>query len=403
MRMMKIMKVFFEKIVVLYRKILNKYFHFIFRFPNKDIIFEDLVKYHKKAEKEIVFVFPFPSCPWGYMFQRPQQLAKTLASKGYLVIYCVDTSFPYKPDFFVRGLMELAPNLLLFNDGQNGEALKKFDQKARLVIWQYWPHQYNFIKRLEFEKLIYDCIDDLTTFNQYDDINKNFEDSLEKADLVLVTADNIAKEISKYRNDYLMAPNAVKYDDFSIINHFALSYDSNIPDNNLESDSIIIGYYGAIADWVNLDLIEYCAKERPRWKFVLIGQQYPNLSLPQKPNILYYNRQPYEKLPYYLSKFDVAILPFKINDITMNTSPVKIFEYMAGGKPVVSTRLPEVEKYDPILIADSNEEFLMKLEEAYSLKNDETYISSLKQVAFENTWEIRVESVLNKLHERGVI
>jgi hypothetical protein len=91
----------------------------------------------------------------------------------------------------------------------------------------------------------------------------------------------------------------------------------------------------------------------------------------------------------------VAIIPFKVNDITHSTSPLKLFEYMAGHKPVVATAMHEVQRYNDVLIAHDSWEFIEKIEEALVLRNDLEFIARLDKMARENTWDSRVEQILN--------
>lgn len=188
---------------------------------------------------------------------------------------------------------------------------------------------------------VYDVIDHITTFNQYQAIEQDHQTSLDSAEVVLATSDQIFGTIKERRNDCLLVPNAVQYDDFQA------DSTQGWPEMDLfkERAEVIIGYYGAIAEWIDFDIIQYCASLRKHWTFLLVGETYPGVRIPRLENIVVWERQDYKKIPYLLQNMDVAIIPFKINDITINTSPVKVFEYMAGGKPVVSTELPEVKKY----------------------------------------------------------
>ncbi len=109
----------------------------------------------------------------------------------------------------------------------------------------------------------------------------------------------------------------------------------------------IIGYYGAIAEWFDTELIVHCAMEHPDWNFVLIGSTVgcDTSSLEKLKNVHLLGEKPYKELPLYLYHFDVCTIPFKINPLTLATNPVKFYEYLSSGKPVVTVRLPELEPY----------------------------------------------------------
>jgi hypothetical protein len=165
----------------------------------------------------------------------------------------------------------------------------------------------------------------------------------------------------------------------------------------------IIGYYGAIADWMDFELIEFCANHNPDWIFLFVGQVYPNVAIPKLANVVIWNKIDYDLLPTLLRMIDVAIVPFKINDITLNTSPVKIFEYMAGGKPIVSTRLPEVEKFGGVMTAETKVLFNELLARALAVKDDPEYLEILRQCSKINTWDNRIGTVINELNKRGIL
>jgi len=374
-------------------------------FPANSHIHSQLAGLVEQYRGKSIFVFPSPGCPWGYMFQRPQQLARALSAAGYPVIYCVDTSFPEDPDWSVRGLIKLEDSIYLYNDGVHGEALSTIAD--HLMIWQFWPHQSSFVQRIKSNrtKLIYDYIDHLTTFIPYSGLHEDFESSLRNADLVLVTADYLLEDLQNYEvNRWLLVPNGVHQDDFAVLRSDKKYNDFYAQLNQLRGTSdVIVGYYGALAEWVDFELLEYCALKNPDWTFLMVGQCYPDITPPNIPNLHIWERVSYELIPHLLNIFDIAIVPFKINEITLHTSPVKIFEYMAGGKPVVSTNLPEVRKYEPVLIGTTTEQFERKLHAALEYKNDESYMKSLETCASSNTWAHRVEVVINELKERDLL
>ena len=110
--------------------------------------------------------------------------------------------------------------------------------------------------------------------------------------------------------------------------------------------------------------------------------------------------KPYQKLPFYLKIFDVATIPFKINNITLSTSPIKMFEYFAGGKPVVTTPMPECMKYSPpVLIGETKEDYLKKLKQALKLKDKPSYIKQITELARQHTWQKRAEQIIKQLEK----
>lgn len=372
-------------------------------FPNKTTLSKELEQLIGRYGGERFFWFPSPSCPWGYMFQRPQQLARALSQKGYLVLYSVDTSFPGNPDWSVRGLYHLEDNIYLFNDGVGGEVLSQFAEN--MIIWQYWPHQLKTIEKISNDSSIkiMDCIDHLSTFISYKSISEDYQSSIKEADIALATSSSIYEEVVKIKPDCLLVPNAVNINDFSTSSNYKMSAKEMdifyriklLKENNIS----VIGYYGAIAEWIDYELIEEVSKENKSWQFVFIGEKYPDISLPSSTNIHFYERVTYDALLSIVNLFDVAILPFKINDITTNTSPVKIFEYMAARKPVVSTPLPESLKYEPIFVAKDSKDFALKIGKAIRCSENREYLILLEKCAENNTWATRVDQVIFELQK----
>ncbi|MFD0961820.1 glycosyltransferase [Paenibacillus chungangensis] len=350
--------------------------------------------------KDKIILFPSPSCPWGYLFQRPQQLARAFAKKGFKVIYMVDTSFTYAPDWYVRGLNRIEESIFLYNDGLGGKVLTENLRNIYTIIWQYWPHQNSVIE--QFQKhhntsLVYDCIDHLTTFDEYPEIMSHHSKALENADVVIATANSIKKEVSKWRDDCLLIQNGVNVEDFKTVLHKAS-----------DSDSITLGYYGAIAEWFDYELIKQVAILRPNWNFIIVGEVYPACiiqvrELSKISNIQFLPRVTYSEIPELLGQFDIALLPFKINEITRNTSPVKIFEYMAGGKITISSSLPEVIGLHGVLTYDTQEEMLKQIHNAITLKNDEKYVNSLKLEAINHSWISKVDLILKHMTDGGMV
>jgi hypothetical protein len=125
-----------------------------------------------------------------------------------------------------------------------------------------------------------------------------------------------------------------------------------------------IGFFGLIADWIDLDLIRFLAVSRPQWDFVLIGKAVTDTRiLADVPNIHMIGRKPYQSLPSYAKAFDAAMVPFAMNELTLAANPLKMREYLAAGLPVVATAIPEAEKMRAVLeVGRDNADFLEKLD-----------------------------------------
>lgn len=395
--------------IILTRKILHRlpFTHLrseLLGFPSKiDLSTEIEFLIKKNKSKRTVFLFPSPNCPWGYMFQRPQQLARALAKRGHIVIYMVDTSFPYSPDWKVRGIVEIEPNIFLYNDGNDNFPLE-FLKEFNIVTWQYWPHQKELVEKFKNYRNvfhIFDCIDDISTFDSYKEITSDFMWSIKEADLVLATSSIIYDHVKPHSKSLILVPNGVEINDFSkeLIQFPAISQIST-------QYNAIIGYYGAVADWFDFDLMQNLSENYPNLGFVIVGEIYEEVKikaneLKRNSNIFFIDRVSYELIPSILNYFDVGIIPFVVNDITLSTSPVKAYEYLAGGKEIVSTALPEVQAINLDFVAYSTLEFGQKIERALKSKGNLSRISHLKGIAEKSTWDERVTRVLENIVMKG--
>jgi glycosyltransferase involved in cell wall biosynthesis len=210
-------------------------------------------------------------------------------------------------------------------------------------------------------------------------------------------------QVRSHRSNALLCPNGVDYE------HFARAREAGPPPEELKPilqlGRPIVGYYGALANWFDYELLISLAVARPDFSYVLIGPDYDG-SLKRSPishfpNIHYLGVQPYLRLPEYLRFFGVATIPFRLNRITHATSPLKLFEYMAGGKPVVITPMAESMQYEGVLVGEGAEGFSAMLDKALVLRSDDAYLELIDQVARDNTWGSRAELILrNLLNER---
>jgi glycosyltransferase involved in cell wall biosynthesis len=236
-------------------------------------------------------------------------------------------------------------------------------------------------------------------------LQRNHTLLLKEAEIVLVTADRLMEQVRRVRHDAILCPNAVDLDHFSP----ARDPDSKSVPADLapiaKSDRPVIGYYGALARWFDYELLRHAAQTHPDWDFLLIGPNHDNTLLASNllsmQNIHWLGPREYAVLPDYLRYFSVATIPFLVNNITLATSPIKLFEYMAAGKPIVTTDLPECRKYPGVLVARSTKEFTEHLEHALALVDDTVYLQQLSQAARSNTWEARVHQIMEALERPG--
>ena len=336
-------------------------------------------------------IFMMPSVAWDFsMFQRPQQISLALSRKGYLIFYLEFRSLI--KHFGIYHAHERIYRIPVLWD-----VFKNIDKPIAIA----YTYNSQYLARLNNPHIIYEYIDDLGVFSQdRESMQKVHDTLLQRADVVAATAKILFEDVLKRRTDAIFCPNGVDYD------HFLPAREERIyPPSDMKmfvnTDTPIIGYYGALAHWFDYDLLKEVARSRPDWNFVLIGVDFDNSLHPsgmlETPNIHWLGPRSYSVLPEYLKWFDVAVIPFKVNDITNSTSPLKLFEYFAGHKPVVATALLEVQRYHEVLIAHNIQEFVEKTERALASRNDPGFISRLDRIARENTWDARVNQLLDAI------
>ena len=319
--------------------------------------------------------------------QRPQQLLRQMAKLGYLCFYCED----YSPKF---SLAKIDENLYAVS----GEQYLIFPLQSRPVtVLCTWMMNLPFVNQIRDVTLWYDLIDRLEIFSLYDShMLQKHQQVVEAADIVSYSAKSL-KDLVQPRADALYLPNGVNVEDFS-------TPLSAPPDERIlaalrsfkSQKQAVIGFYGAIAEWVDLSLIRSAAQARPGWQFVLIGRPWREVrEVEDLPNVLLTGQVPYSSLPLYASQFDVAIIPFRLEPLTDSVSPIKFFEYAALGLPVVMTPFEEVRQYAQlpfVRLAAGTDEFIAAIEELCA-RRDEDMARSARQFALENHWQARARQI----------
>ncbi|MFY9550358.1 MAG: polysaccharide pyruvyl transferase family protein [Thermoanaerobaculia bacterium] len=335
-----------------------------------------------------------PSIGWGiHLVQRPHHLARAFAKRGWVSIF--DCSNAQDK---INGFKEIEPNLFLFKGPP--ELLGEIPSPL------LWTFPYNYAQVDAYPKparVLYDWIDDLSVF-PYERalLERNHERAFNEATLVASVARRLHTQALVRRPDALLLSNGVEYE------RFAAEAPPSVEDRDVAelraSGRPIAGYYGALAAWFDYDLLDAVAALRPDWCFLLIGPMYDK-SLQGRPmlkreNVRWIGPRDYHLLPGYLALFDVATIPFQINDITTATSPLKLYEYFAGGKPVVTTPMPECQAYPEVAIARDAAEFAAALDRARERGKDAAFRERLRALARANTWDARIGIVLAALEEK---
>jgi GT2 family glycosyltransferase/glycosyltransferase involved in cell wall biosynthesis len=355
---------------------------------------------------EILYVFPV--IDWSFRFQRPQHFARGLARQGYTVFYFTTSFYLSKiPGYSISSIennlfeikLHLNHTVNIYKDNLNSKMLsfllKSISQLEQDVIISKkiikidHPFWIDLATKLN-SKIIYDCMDDHEGFeDKLDHLIQLERKAITFSDYLVVSSDRLYQKFSKYNKNCTLVENACDFNFFSQVtkNYEVKEFKQRLTRNG------VIGYFGAIANWFDVDIITHLAEVFNNYDIVLIGstigcddvsklQSYQNIHL--------LGEKKYVELPVYLNLFDVCLIPFKIIPLTLATNPVKLFEYLAQGKPVVSVDLPEVRKYkDVVYIAYDKYQFVDMVTKAMKDANDISLISKRINVAKNNSWDDR--------------
>ena len=366
-------------------------------------------------------IITFPIITWDFRWQRPQHIVSRLRDHDFSVLYVAMSLSPLgrrlrgnKDAIAQVNFNGLAPHIIqiwlnsskqlnIYTDPVEGDDLHNISAGLNALITELRPE--SIIYLVQFPgwgpvaqdlqkklggKIIFDCMDDHGGFST------NTAQALKTEEVLIKNADMvIASSCLLEGRAKALNPNTIQVKNGTEFGHFTNPIRNGCLDHF--GDRPIIGYYGAISDWFDMKLVAYCALQRPDWNFVLIGATFgADLhSVAGLKNVHFLGEKSYEDLPGYLAYFDVCTIPFKVIPLTLATNPVKFYEYLSSGKPVVSIELPELLVYqEDCYLARNPAEFLAQLERAYNERKDEKLIGRRLKLASENSWDARVSAIL---------
>jgi UDP-galactopyranose mutase len=354
----------------------------------------------------------FSHLRWDFVYQRPQHLLSRFA-KERRVFFVEEPMFSDAPtgmDVSVReeNLSVVVPQL------NNSDAkVKSVDYLIRKLLdemlveknitnyvsWYYTPMAMSFSEHLNPRAIVYDCMDELSLFKFAPPTLLSNEEKLINVSDVMFTGGQSLYEAKRNRHKNIWAfPSSID------VAHFKKA--RNASEEPLDQSKITrprLGFIGVIDERMDLDLLRQAAEMRPDWNFVMIGPvvKISENDLPKGKNIYYLGKKDYDELPSYIAGWDVALMPFAINDSTKFISPTKTPEYLAAGKPVVSTPIQDVVRpygeQGLVHIASDAQEFVAAIEKALSETNDAQRLEKvdkfLLQTSWDNTWQAMAKLV----------
>jgi len=368
-----------------------------YRQPKLDKQLEDIL--NENSEKPVILSMSL--IDWKTpLYQRTQHIGIQLAKQGFLYFYNTRNYFD-----FMDGYRKVSENMYLTN--RFDDVYEQLKNRKEKYIHVYSTNMYEDdnerIKKAIKDgwKILYEYIDEISEVISNIQIPQYVLDRHERLlkdeehCYVIATADKLYKDVAKSRKrNFMLVTNGVVFEHFRDIEKVLPKEMEAV----VSQKKPIIGYYGALARWFDYKMIKELANTRKDLNIVLIGWDYDGsfekTGIRKLDNVFVVPPVNYHKLPLYAQWFDVCMIPFQINEVTLSTSPVKLFEYMALGKPIVTTPMPECKKYKSVLIAENNvKDFAKKIEEGLELRGDAKYEELLKKEALENTWEKKAEDI----------
>jgi UDP-galactopyranose mutase len=347
----------------------------------------------------------FSHLRWNFVFQRPQHLMSRFALERRVVFWEEpEAALPgCEPALGVRtcaetGVVVVTPSLPEgMEEGEQERVLKRLldgflaGEKGPFVRWYYTPMMLPFSRHVAAAATVYDCMDELANFRFAPPSLLALESELFDAADVVFTGGYSLYEAKRGRH-----PNVHPFPSSVDREHFgrARAVDGD-PDDQAIARRPRFGFYGVIDERMDLDLIAAMADAHPEWSVIMVGPvvKIEPEDLPQRPNIFYLGGKTYEELPAYLGGWDVAISPFAINEATRFISPTKTPEYLAGGRPVVSTPIVDVKRHysdlEAVFIADGPEEFVQGCEQALELvRGGDEWLRQVDRKLANLSWDI---------------
>ncbi len=383
------------------------------------------------------------SIEWDFNWQGHQEIATRLARAGNRVLYVENMGVRapglrdarrvaqrfshWAGSLLDGGVRQVAPDLYvcspLILPPFGGRLRHQFNRRFLLpmllrvvrnldfdpsVVWTFLPTDTvaSFVRMIRGPRgvVVYYCIADFAELTpNREDILRSEREIIELSDVIFAQGPHLAEHCTLPGKRPEIFPFGVNIGRFSHNGHASAYGDLNANGNGSAPSPLkslphpVIGYVGGIHKFFDVEMLTAMARARPHWSFVLVGPLQTSAGeLKRLPNVHLAGQKPHEELPDYIRGFDVGIVPYLFNTYTATVVPTKINEYLAMGKPVVSTDLPEVSNFNGrhgVIITSPNraKEFVASIERALLTSGEESVITRRREVAALNDWEARYE------------
>lgn len=350
--------------------------------------------------------FVFGVIDWNFYTQRPQHLSRELAENGHRVFFISPqmrhadhkgfsiTLITADGRLFSVHLNAYLPGNIHYKKPSAATTVELLKSLGELLLWTgsrrriflvEHPAWLDVVTQLPGGGIIYDCMDHHQGFNKKkdDDLEKQEDALLAVANLTIVTSQFLEDAVKDKTRKTVVIRNAGEYE------HFSQCPETVHADS---ADKKTLGYFGSISEWFDIELVKMLAEQFSHCRIVLIGDDAVNarVALKKYSNVFFTGKIPYGQLPSWLYAFDICLLPFKPTPLIQATNPVKVYEYLCAGKPVVSIDIPEMEQFaDLVHTANNHHEFINHVRRLLQQKEDDHLSKKRRDFARRQTWKAR--------------
>jgi glycosyltransferase involved in cell wall biosynthesis len=354
----------------------------------------------------------FSHLRWDFVFQRPQHLLTRMASV--MNVFYIEEPLiaeiecpTYRYESRGEGIAVITP---LLPAGLN-HAESLFIQKklfaefmldfaaGNVAFWYYTPMALEFTREYRPELIVFDCMDELSAFKFAPDSIKVLEkELLQKADIVFTGGHSLYEAKKNQHYNIHAFPSSIDKA------HFAKARGlKDQPEDQIKNNRIKLGFYGVIDERFDIELIRGIARLRPEWKLILIGPvvKIDPATLPTGENIYYLGPKTYDELPEYMAAWDIALIPFLLNESTRFISPTKTPEYLAAGLPVISTPIRDVinpyGKFGLVSIGKDAADFVCFADKVLYQGDYKEWLQRVDFFLAHNSWDITCDRMIELL------
>jgi glycosyltransferase involved in cell wall biosynthesis len=354
----------------------------------------------------------FSHLRWNFVFQRPQHLLTRFAQ--YLNVYYIEEpifdaekahiSFSAQDNIHVgvphlpKGL---SPQQITFVMSALIDQFLAGKDMDDFAFWYYSPMALTFTDKYVPSVTIFDCMDELSAFkNAPKELKEQEKKLLQRADVVFTGGYSLYEAKKNQHNNIHAFPSSIEKEHFQQARTAIAE-----PEDQRHIEGVKLGFYGVIDERFDIDLIKGIADARPEWQIILLGPvvKIDPATLPHNSNIHYLGQKNYKELPAYLSGWDVALIPFALNESTRFISPTKTPEYLSAGKPAVSTPINDVIKpygvKELVYIAKTADGFVKAIEQELAITDKSQWLAEVDHFLADQSWDQTAEDMLSLIHK----